>query len=443
MADYRALYVGTDSPQQLGVGDGLEVGVGIKSSAATALAVDCGAGATAVNVGTTTATDVNVGRVAGVVGILGKIDSDLTFEAADHVIEAAQAADTIDGAKVTYGAGIGGVATAGAPGGEGGYAAVSASTGGDGSATQAAGKGGTASVMSGPGGVDGGGGGGAAGDVVIGCNIPTGAAAKGLIRVGDDNGTGTVQLGRDGSAGPVVECYIPDNNAAALVVQDHDGVDYLKIVTTNTSEDISLGNATTNPDLTFLGSGHVDLANGSNTLDIPLGDKLYINGVLVNEAAMTAANMKKLFDNSTVTTHTHSGLGSATQTTVAGQTFTSGPAAGMVYYGTATANQNTLTDADTVSKARARGVYNGVTGELVTGGVVTCNFTTAGGSPANGAVAYIACATEEANAAGKLTATAPSGTGDAKTVFATVLDNANYGAGTCVVLISKEAPIVL
>jgi len=55
--------------------------------------------------------------------------------------------------------------------------------------------------------------------------------------------------------------FMPDNEGTAYTLEDDNGDDYINIATTNSSEKVSFGNATTNPDYDFLGTGTITLAD--------------------------------------------------------------------------------------------------------------------------------------------------------------------------------------
>lgn len=48
-----------------------------------------------------------------------------------------------------------------------------------------------------------------------------------------------------------------DNTSSAFLVEDSSGLDYFKIVTTNSSEEVVFGNTDTNPEFNFLGGGKI------------------------------------------------------------------------------------------------------------------------------------------------------------------------------------------
>jgi hypothetical protein len=81
---------------------------------------------------------------------------------------------------------------------------------------------------------------------------------------------------------------------------------------------------------------------------------------------------------------------------------------------------------------------------MQTGGVISAaNMTTVGGSPSNGAPVFLAASTDEASAAGKLTATAPSTTGTYVAQVGLCLDNSNYAGSKTAKILIQVMPIVL
>lgn len=66
----------------------------------------------------------------------------------------------------------------------------------------------------------------------------------------------------DANAQPSHRWYAPKNLSYAWRVSDADGTDYIKVATTTSSEALYLANATTNPDLVFLGSGGWSVGGG-------------------------------------------------------------------------------------------------------------------------------------------------------------------------------------
>jgi lysophospholipase L1-like esterase len=151
----------------------------------------------------------------------------------------------------------------------------------------------------------------------------------------------------------------------------------------------------------------------------------------------------------TITLSTPQDIGTASSPTFASQNLTgslnrkgittTGLTAGNFAYdsGAAVASH---TDADDIDKCGSIGcvvaVGAGSAGSIaLPGAVVTANLTTVGGSPGNGDVVYLASATEEASAAGKLSAApSPANALGAIVVAARVVDNSLYAsAKTCVV----------
>ncbi len=99
------------------------------------------------------------------------------------------------------------------------------------------------------------------------------------------------------------------------------------------------------------------------------------------------------------------------------------------------------TDSAALATSRAAGVYYSA-GTLQTAGPAASAFTTAGGSPSNGAPVYLANAADDSSTgAGKLTATAPT-VGQSVQV-GICIDNGGYaGSKTSVVLIQVQPAIV-
>jgi len=82
-------------------------------------------------------------------------------------------------------------------------------------------------------------------------------------------------------------------------------------------------------------------------------------------------------------------------------------------------------------------------GEMIVGGIVSnAKFTTVGGSPPPGSQVYLAASTDEASAAGKLTATVP--TSGVLAVVGVCLNDTNYALSkTARILLQVKTPIVL
>jgi hypothetical protein len=135
------------------------------------------------------------------------------------------------------------------------------------------------------------------------------------------------------------------------------------------------------------------------------------------------------------------GGGSASTTTVSGLN-TGALTSGLFCYISANSTVS-LTDSLTLPTSIFFGAITGTPGTVIVQGVVmNANFTTIGGSPAPGSRAYIAASTDEAGAAGKLTATVPVSGIVAE--VAIVIDNSSYaGSKQCLVLIQVKTPVVL
>ncbi len=105
------------------------------------------------------------------------------------------------------------------------------------------------------------------------------------------------------------------------------------------------------------------------------------------------------------------------------------------------------TDADAFASSQFAGV-NRPTGSsparsLIASGLVKAvPFTTAGGAPTNGAPVYLAWGTLEAGAAGKLTATKPTGAGQFVCEVGICVDNSRWaGSKTCDVLVAPKGAV--
>jgi len=106
-------------------------------------------------------------------------------------------------------------------------------------------------------------------------------------------------------------------------------------------------------------------------------------------------------------------------------------------------NTLTKTDATIAASSRAYGVNDGTVGEMVIAGAIALvKFTTAGGSPAAGAPVYLAPSTEEAGAAGKLTAVAPSTVGQFIAEVGTCQDPSGYAANKTATILWKPKNII-
>ena len=94
------------------------------------------------------------------------------------------------------------------------------------------------------------------------------------------NGSGNVGIGATNPVGNL-HVQIDDNDANPLLIEDENGDDYLKFITTNSSESLDFGNTTINPDYNFLGSGTTTLSGNLNfsgsSLEINATNGLSIN----------------------------------------------------------------------------------------------------------------------------------------------------------------------
>jgi hypothetical protein len=232
-------------------------------------------------------------RVLGDVGIQGDIDFETGGTRSVSILAAA--ADAA-GNQLTVAAGAGGVSSGVGPGGTGGSAVVAGGAGGATDGTLAGGVGGTASFSGGAGGAGGlSNPGGVGGAVTVsggtgGVSGGGGAGVGGALNLlGGANGGGTtdgvVNLATSqtsalnvGGGGATIDVNLVDNSATAFVMEQGTD-DYFVVDTTNGSEGISLGNATTNPTLSQLGTGQVSFAGNVNATA----------GLDVTTAALTAA----------------------------------------------------------------------------------------------------------------------------------------------------------
>lgn len=251
--------------------------------------------------------------------------------------------------------------------------------------------------------------------------------------------TGTFALDMDASQTATIT--LADNLADALLIQVGSDA-YLDITSTDSSEKMEFGNATTNPDYEFLGSGLVDMANG--TVDLPEGASISFGGT-AGDAALTGANLNTLVDGSNADAlHTHANV-EASQLVVSSQT-TAGFADGDFGYISAN-NTWTKTDAEAEASSVVAGVNEGTAGTMTLPGAVieAAKFTTAGGSPSPGAEVYLAEGSDDTSTgAGKLTATAPSTAGSYVAPVGVCLDDANYaGSKTVKILFMPKAIVAL
>lgn len=177
-------------------------------------------------------------------------------------------------------------------------------------------------------------------------------------------------------------------------------------------------------------TGNINLPNNGNA-------KFQIETVAVS-ANVTAANLGTLTAGASSiadSLHTHAGLGIVSTLTTTGVT------TGLFGY---ISSNSTLSKTDNlaIASSRAFGCNTGTAGSMQVTGQVTGSFTTVGGSPTAGAQVYLAASTDEASAAGKLTATVPASGVVAAVGICT--DNSGYsGAKTALVLIQIHDPVQL
>ncbi len=172
------------------------------------------------------------------------------------------------------------------------------------------------------------------------------------------------------------------------------------------------------------GTGNFNLPNNASA-------RFQIEGSSVS-ANVTATNLAALTGGGLTTLHKHK------QAVLDGMT-TAGLTTGQATYISA-ANTGTATDSAVEAKSVFAGVYNGTSGEIVTGGeIAAAQFTTAGGAPSAGARVWLAATADDTNTgAGKFTATKPV-TGFVSEV-GICLDPANYGGSkTCKILLQPKA----
>jgi hypothetical protein len=212
--------------------------------------------------------------------------------------------------------------------------------------------------------------------------------------------------------------FLTVNGAGGMRLQGG-GTTALEIDSAGTSITVQTG-AT----LGTTGTGNFNLPNNGTA-------RFKIEGSSVS-ANVTAANLDALTGGSATALHKHK------QVVINGLT-TSGLATGQAAYISA-ANTATATDRAVEAKSVFAGVYDGTSGELVTGGeVAAAQFTTAGGSPAAGARVWLAATADDTNTgAGKFTATKP--VAGFVSEAGICLDPANYaGAKTCKILLQPKA----
>jgi hypothetical protein len=249
----------------------------------------------------------------------------------------------------------------------------------------------------------------------------TGSGVASIIRT---IGTAlTITGGDDSSWSSVGTLSIWGNTATNLGVNGNPFLGF----TTGATNDIKVANGVT---LGVDAGGMIDLPALFEIAGDPVG------------ATVVADNLDTLTDGSNADAlHVHAFAGSAANLVKSGLT-TAGLGTGDFGYISAALTM-TKTDADAEDSSRCFGANEGTAGSMTFAGCInTAKFTTAGGSPANGAPVYLAPGTEEVGAAGKLTATAPSTAGQWVAEIGLCLDNSNWVAlKTCVVALQPKAII--
>jgi hypothetical protein len=182
--------------------------------------------------------------------------------------------------------GTGGAGAEGASpqaGGIGGAASVSGGTGGAGTTSTNSGAGGDVDIIAGNAGADGGFGQNAGGDV----NVDAGTGGStGAINIGT-TAASAITLGNGTEA--TITSTLLDNTASAYVVKEGSN-NYIVVTTTNASEDIVLGNATTNPAISQSGTGQVSFVgnvDAANGLDVTNAVLSADTGLTVSGGAFT------------------------------------------------------------------------------------------------------------------------------------------------------------
>lgn len=112
---------------------------------------------------------------------------------------------------------------------------------------------------------------------LTGAGASTWSTSNGLLTISGDDGLTLTAASTAGIVGNTV-----DNITNALDIQEGSN-NYINVNTTNSSENLSFGNATTNPSFSFLGTGAVTIAgsaDGTDALILTAGDILVSNGDL-------------------------------------------------------------------------------------------------------------------------------------------------------------------
>ena len=117
-------------------------------------------------------------------------------------------------------------------------------------------------------------------------NISNGASSIDI-----NEGSNTIDVDTAGNFGVVAgsaNFMSQDNNNSAFLVEDNSGIDYFKIVTTDSSEEIVMGNITTTPDFNFIGGGKIIITIFQASENITAGQALCLtseNSVGISSAA--------------------------------------------------------------------------------------------------------------------------------------------------------------
>src|SRR3989344_3382378 len=179
---------------------------------------------------------------------------------------------------------------------------------------------------------------------------------------------------------------IDDNTASALTISEGSN-NYLNVTTTNSSENISLGNTTTNPTVNFLGTGLITLAGAgaeTATLTLTTGSVTLADGDLTISSGEIAATS----DDATGTAFSFTGV-STTGTTLGltANALTSGTALDITSTSTAgTASSTskllnlTRSGANASLAHTAYGIYSAVTNTNATSGTNIAGYFSASGA---------------------------------------------------------------
>jgi len=271
------------------------------------------------------------------------------------------------------------------------------------------------------------------------------------IQTADTLDVGTVtpssgSLTLAGASGSGLLGTLSDNIATALSIAEGAN-SYVKITTTNGTEIMELGNATTNPDLTVLGTGDISMAGG--TLNVPSGTSFKIGGSALTSANFTAATLSEsmefffatgitgaeaetLTDGSNADSlHTHTSV-DADQVAVTYTADGTGVGAGDAVYINSSA---TITKAIATSSAAAQAfgvaelaISAAGSGTVTVEGVVETAKFVAGLTLADGEKVYLSAAT-----AGALTNVAPSTAGQVVKHVGYIKDKTGYNGTTVLV----------